>query len=158
MTDQETYRRTLLAYFEEEIAGEAYFRGLAEHFDEPGAAEKLVLLGEVERCAAEAVRPLLERHGLSPRDENVLFAEGAAFIPRHAGMSWDGFVAHMVERYSAYIDDFQALEAMAPQEDLARLRVLTEHEVVAVDFARREHAGKGDSADLLRGYIRSCST
>jgi hypothetical protein len=28
------YRQTLLCYYEEEISGEAYFYGLAEHFSE----------------------------------------------------------------------------------------------------------------------------
>jgi dimethylamine/trimethylamine dehydrogenase len=156
MPDLETYRATLLDYFEEEIGGEAYFHGLAEHFDEPGASEKLALLGEVERCAAEAVRPLLQRHGLNPRDESALAAEGKTYVARHAGLAWSAFVAHMVERYPAYIDDFLGLEAMAPPEDLAMLRVLTEHEVVTIDFARLEESGAADSTRPLRDYIAAC--
>jgi len=150
------YRTTLLAYFEEEIGGEAYFHGMAEHFDEPGAADKLHLLGEVERCAAEAVRPLLERHGLTPREESELKAEGAAYIARHSGMDWAAFVDHMVVRYPAYIDDFEALEAMAPAEDLPALRVLTEHEVAVIAFAQREKAGDAAAAEPMRAYIAAC--
>ena len=37
-----TYRETLLSYYEDEIGGEAYFYALAEHFDE---SEKLSLPG-----------------------------------------------------------------------------------------------------------------
>ena len=156
MTISPDYRSTLLAYFEEEIGGEAYFHGLAAHFDEPGAAEKLHLMGEVERCAAEAVRPLIERHGLTPRADSVLREEGAAYIPRHAGMNWQDFVDHMAERYPVYIDDFLRLEAMAPAEDLPALNILTEHEVAVVAFAQREKAGDANAADPMRAYIAAC--
>ena len=43
------YLDTLLKYFEDEISGEAYFYGLAEHFAE---REKTILLARVERRAA----------------------------------------------------------------------------------------------------------
>ena len=156
MTTSPDYRSTLLSYFEEEIGGEAYFHGLAGHVAEPGAAEKLHLMGEVERCAAEAVRPLLERHGLTPRAEETLHAQGAAHVARRAGMTWNALVDDMAARYPAFIDDFRALEAMAPEEDLPALRVMTQHEVVLVAFVEREKAGKADAADLLRGYIAAC--
>ena len=46
------YLDTLLRYYEDEIRGEAYFFALAEYFEEH---DKIVLLGKVERSAAEAV-------------------------------------------------------------------------------------------------------
>ena len=46
------YLDTLLKYFEDEISGESYFYGLAEHFAE---REKTILLARVERRAAAAV-------------------------------------------------------------------------------------------------------
>ena len=45
---------------------------------------------------------------------------------------------------------------MAPDEDLAPLKVLTEHEVVAIEFANRELAGAPDSREPLQRYI-GCS-
>lgn len=51
MPSLDAYLRTLLLYYEEEIIGEAYFHGLARHFDE---REKIVLLARVERRAATA--------------------------------------------------------------------------------------------------------
>jgi hypothetical protein len=46
------YLDTLLKYFEDEISGESYFYGLAEHFAE---REKTILLARAERRAAAAV-------------------------------------------------------------------------------------------------------
>jgi hypothetical protein len=147
------YLVVLLTYFEEEIGGEAYFEGLAEHFDEPGARAKLLLLAAVERCAAEAVRPLLVKHGLAPRDETVLRDAGKAYVADHKDLTWPQFVSHMATRYPGYLDDFAGLEAMAPPEDLAELKILTEHEVATIDFANKELAGERDSAGVLQRYL-----
>ncbi len=152
-TASAVYLKTLLEYYEEEVMGVAYFHGLAEHIG--GAAErgKLVLLAEVERRAAEVVRPLLDRHGLVPRDESVLKALGAAHVERHRRYSWTEFVAYMAARYPAYLDEFEALERLAPEDDLPALKVLTDHEVVAIEFANKEIAGDPDSLAPLREYL-----
>lgn len=73
MNPTKRYLQTLLTYYEEEVSGEAYFLGLAEHFAEH---QKLTLLAKVERYAAQSVLPLLEKYALSPRDESILKAEG----------------------------------------------------------------------------------
>ena len=59
MTDNVVYLETLLKYYEEEVIGEAYFYGLADHIGGAVEREKLALLAEVERRAADVVRPLL---------------------------------------------------------------------------------------------------
>ncbi len=147
------YLKTLLEYYEEEVMGETYFHGLAGHIG--GAAErgKLVLLAEVERRVAGVVRPLLDRHGLSPRDAAVLETLGAAHVERHRRYSWMEFMAHMVARYPAYVAEFEALERLAPEDDLPVLKLLTHHEVVAIEFANREIAGDPDSLAPLREYL-----
>jgi len=71
------YLQTLLKYYEEEISGEAYFYALAEHF---AGREKTILLARIERRAAEAVRPLLEKYGLTPRDESTCHSEGKSHL------------------------------------------------------------------------------
>ncbi|MCP4390891.1 MAG: hypothetical protein GY802_21525, partial [Gammaproteobacteria bacterium] len=52
-----------------------------------------------------------------------------------------------------YLDDFKALEQMAPAEDLPALERLTEHEVVVIDFAKKELAGDADSLAALLQYL-----
>ncbi len=144
------YLETLLQYYEEEISGEAYFYGLAEHFSEP---EKTILLARAERVAAQAVEPLLEKYGLVPRDEQVLQEEGRGHVARHQNYSWHEFMVYIVERYPAYLDDFKALERMAPDEDLPGLEILTEHEVVVIEFAERELSGDANSTAPVLGYL-----
>ena len=144
------YLETLLQYYEEEISGEAYFYGLAEHFSE---RDKTLLLARAERIAAQAVLPLLEKYQLKPRDAHTLRNEGRAEVREHKDFTWQDFMSHIIECYPRYLDEFEALEAMAPVEDLPALQRLTEHEVIAIEFARRELAGAPDSTEPLLEYL-----
>ena len=145
-----SYLQTLLLYYEEEISGEAYFYGLAEHSSEP---DKMILLGRIERHAAMAVESLLEKYGLKPRDENTLAQEGLGHVALHQSYSWRQFMSYIVERYPLYLDDFNALKQMAPVEDRDALQRLTDHEIVVIDFAKQELAGNTDSLATLRRYL-----
>ena len=152
-TATKAYLKTLLEYYEDEVMGVPYFQGLAEHIDGGAEREKLILLADVERRAAEVTRPLLDKHGLVPRDAAVLESLGAGHVARHRHYSWADFVAYMAARYPAYIDEFEALERLAPEDDLPALKLLTHHEVVAIDFANKEIAGDPDSLAPLREYL-----
>jgi hypothetical protein len=151
------YRKTLLGYYEEEIMGEAYFDALAEHFDGRGERDKLRLLARVERRAAEVVEPLLRKHDLMARDEPVLKSLGEADVAAHRDHSWHELMAHMVARYPGYVDDFEALERRAPEADLPALKLLTGHEVAAIEFAGMEVAGEADSTAPLHRYLKHCT-
>ena len=150
MRATDKYLKTLLSYYEEEIEGEAYFYGLVEHFEEQ---EKLTVLARVERRAAESVVPLLEKYELVPRDESELKIRGEGYVGRHASFDWFEFMTYMVNRYPGYLEDFTALERMAPEEDLCALNDLTDHEVAAIAFAKRELVGDPDSLAPLYDYL-----
>ncbi len=150
MGTADTYLQKLLSYYEDEIMGEAYFYGLARHFDE---REKLVLLARVERRAARAVYPLLQKYKLTPRDESVLKSRGEGHVERHRSCQWSDFMLYIVQRYPGYLDEFKALERMAPEEDLHALKILTDHEVAAIDFAKKELAHDPDSLAPLHKYL-----
>lgn len=145
------YLPTLLSYYEEEISGEAYFYALAEHFKQ---RDKMILLARIEREAARAVEPLLQKYGLVTRDESLLHELGRNSLKSHQSLSWAEFMQHIVERYPAYLDEFHALEAMAPTDDLPKLRRLTHHEVAVIDFASRELEGADDSLAPLMAYLK----
>jgi dimethylamine/trimethylamine dehydrogenase len=151
METTENYLKTLLSYYEDEIKGEAYFHGLADHFDE---REKLVLLAIVERRAAESILPLIRKYGLTPRAEPELKALGEADVERHESFTWPELMSYMVQRYPGYLDDFTALEKIAPEEDLYALNILTDHEVAAIEFAEKELAGELDSLTPLHEYLQ----
>ena len=144
------YLKTLLSYYEEEISGEAYLYALAQHFDE---TDKIHLLARIERRAAESIQPLLVKYGLEPRDESVLNREGRSYLESHESYSWPEFMEHIVKRYPGYLDEFHALEQMAPVDDLPALNILTDHEVAVIDFAKKEIAGDPASIRPLLQYL-----
>ena len=146
------YLRTLLSYYKEEIEGEAYFYGLVDHFEE---RDKLTVLARVERRAAESVVPLLEKYKLVPRDASELKTRGVGHVQRHASFDWLEFMTYMLNRYPGYLEEFTTLERMAPEEDLYALKKLTNHEVAAIEFAKRELAGDPDSLAPLCDYLNT---
>jgi hypothetical protein len=154
-TGSEKYLKTLLDYYEAEVKGEAYFQGLADHIGDSAEHEKLALLAAVEHHAAAMTRPLVDSHGLTPRNETELLAMGKAGVARHRDFDWLAFVDYMLVRFPAYIDEFETLERMAPDADLPILKFLTLHEVVTIDFAKMEKAGDPNSMAPLHEYLAS---
>jgi dimethylamine/trimethylamine dehydrogenase len=147
-----TYRETLLRYYEEEIAGEAYFRALAARLPAPAHKHAMTLLADVEAHCAAIVAPLLARHGLNAKPAADLIAEGRADA-ESGPQDWDGLIARMRATFPGYIADFLRLEAMAPVADLPVLKRMTEHEVVAVAFLEAEAAGAADATAPLERYL-----
>lgn len=153
MRDNAIYLETLLKYYEDEVMGEAYFYGLADHIGGAVERKKLTLLAKVERRAADVVLPLLKKRGLMPRDKSVLKALGEAHVQRHQHFSWMEMMEYMIGRYPAYLDEFEALERLAPEDDIPTLKLLTHHEVVAIDFANKEVALDPNSVASLQEYL-----
>ncbi len=154
---KQAYLDTLLLYYEEEIIGEAYFYALAARLVELDQKQKMNLMGDVERHAANAVRPLLQKYSLTPRLDKTLHALGSDQAAADAA-SWDGLLAEMRRTFPGYIDDFHNLEKLAPDEDLVRLRFLTEHEHAAIKFLKNEAVGRAKSAEPLSAYLSSTPT
>ncbi|MEM6618088.1 MAG: hypothetical protein AAF631_02165 [Pseudomonadota bacterium] len=150
------YLRTLTVYYEEEVEGEAYFHALAERLSDPDQAAKMRLLGDVETYAAEAVRPLIDKYGLTPKSAADLQASGRAAAAAQAA-DWDAVIGEWRRTFPGYIDDFEGLKAMAPPEDLSPLKILTDHEHAAIAFLEAEVAGQPDPAAPLRHYLATGS-
>jgi dimethylamine/trimethylamine dehydrogenase len=59
----------------------------------------------------------------------------------------------MARTFPGYVGDFLRLEAMAPCEDLPRLKLLTAHEVAAIAFLDLELLGAQGSVAPLSAYL-----
>ena len=116
------YLKTLLLYYEEEIEGEKYFHDYATKLTDPEQSRKMHLMGDVERHAADAVAPLLRKHGLTPRSDPELHEHATEDWPDDAMADWTPTLERWLRRFPGYIDDFEGLESLAPEEDLVVLR------------------------------------
>ena len=148
------YLTTLLQYYEEEIAGISYFRSLKNSLSE---THKLSLLAEVEEHAAKVLQPLIEKYELKPRSHAVLFALGREEARNHNQFNWDQFIDHIVLEYPVFIDEFEKLYEIAPMEDRPFIDTLTQHEIAAIEFAKREQIRRADSTLPLTDYISKVS-
>ncbi len=146
------YLATLLRYYEEEVEGEAWFLALAERMPLPRQKEKLLLLAEVERRTAAAVRPLIDRYGLSPASDAVLAAKGRAEAAA-APQDWGQLIAGMIRTFPDYIPAFEALERMAPPADRPLLARMTAHERAAIAFLEHELRDDPDSTAPLLEFL-----
>ena len=62
----------------------------------------------------------------------------------------------MLETFPGYVDDFERLESLAPEHDLPALKVLTAHEVAAIQFLECEATGRGAaSLEPLNHYMET---
>jgi len=149
---QPKYLETLLQYYEEEIAGEAWYRGLAERLFDPGQKTAMLLLAAVERHTAALIRPLIAKYGLTPRSDQELEALGRD--DAEAGpQDWDGMIADMRRTFPAYLPMFRALEAAAPSEDRRRLALLTAHEEAAIAFLEATATDAKDPTEPLLAFL-----
>lgn len=146
------YLPTLIQYWEEEVAGETYFRELASRAAEPRQKEKLLLLAQVETHTAVIVKPLLKKYGLTPKSDDQLAAEGKRDADK-APPRWDDLIAQMAKTFPDYMPSFERLEAMAPSEDRAILKRMTAHEVAAIAFLTKEIAGDADATLPLIAFL-----
>ena len=147
------YLETLLLYYEEEIMGEGYFTALSEHFVEPHQKEKMLLMAKVESYAAEAIEPLLLKYDLVPRDFSLLREMGREGLKKICHLTWEEFIDGICDNFPKYLIEFGDLEEMAPKDDLQLLKILTYHEVAAIEFAKLERAKKVNSTDPLMKYM-----
>jgi len=148
------YLDTLLRYYEEEIEGEGYFYAIAARLKDPDERRKMQMVAEVETYAAAAVQPLLEKYNLTPAPHAELLAAGQKQAANSPG-DFVHFVAKWRKEFPGYIDEFEALEAMAPPEDLRLLKILTDHEHAAIEFLEREAKGAPDSTAPMQHYLET---
>ena len=148
------YLEALLRAYEEEGEGEALYRALAQRMVQPRHKEKMLLLAEVERATAKAVRPLIDRYGLTPAPREALVATAQAQAARGA-QDWHTLLEQMRGSVPGYVDEFKKIEAMGPAADQPFLALMTAHEVVALEFLEREEKGDPDSTAPLLDFLLS---
>ncbi|MCC5984504.1 MAG: FAD-dependent oxidoreductase [Rhodobacteraceae bacterium] len=146
------YLDALLRAYEEEVEGEAWYRALAQRMVQSRHKEKMLLLAEVERATAEAVRPLIDRYGLTPAPRAALVATGQAQAARGA-QDWDTLLDQMTDSFPGYVDDFKEIEALGPAADQPLLALMTAHEIAAIDFLHLEAKGDPDSTAPLLDFL-----
>lgn len=148
----DTFKDGFRVAYEEEISGETYFARLAE-FQTGRAREALELMAAMEVVTARAIEPVLARNGILTTPVDQLRQEGRVEAERLAHVSATELFTTMRDTYDAYVAEFEATKAQAPDADRPAMQILIDHEVALIDFARAELQGDADSLQPLQDYL-----
>jgi hypothetical protein len=148
----DTFKDGFRVAYEEEISGETYFARLAE-FQTGRAREALELMAAMEVVTARAIEPVLARNGIAITSIDQLRQEGRAEAERLAHVGATELFTTMRDTYDAYVAEFEATKAQAPDADRPAMQILIDHEVALIDFARAELRGDADSLQPLQDYL-----
>ena len=147
------YHDLLLKAYEGEIIGYAFFSALARAADAADEKRKLHFLAGLETRTSGILEPLIERYKLTPRTKDVLTREGLSDAAKYAGLDWIQLNTSFAAEFPPYVDEFLATEALAPEEDLRILKLVTTHEVALIAFANEEVAGTEFGMGHLQSYF-----
>ncbi|HWJ18595.1 MAG TPA: hypothetical protein VNR65_07710 [Geobacterales bacterium] len=130
------YTLQVLEAYEDEVAGAAYFDGLALAYPQQSAFfERCAAL---ERETATQLSALLQKYQLTPRAQTTLEERGALDARKDAGSDWKRLMQQSIKSYARYVTEFKALEAMGPVEDQHILAALTAHEIQLIEWMQAE--------------------
>jgi 2-polyprenyl-6-methoxyphenol hydroxylase-like FAD-dependent oxidoreductase len=130
------YTSRVLEAYEDEVAGAAYFDGLALAFPEHSVFFRKCAV--LERTTANRLTELLRKYQLTPRAQSMLEERGAFDARLEAASDCRALLQKSIKAYARYVADFEALEAVGPAEDQPVLAALTAHEVELIGWMRAE--------------------
>jgi hypothetical protein len=148
------YQDLLLAAFEGERFGEAFFATMAEGETDPGRLAKLRTLQEIEARTAVALEPLVEQAGLPIGDGAESVRAGRELGAASAAGAWDTFTKGLNDALPDFLASFVRCRELAPDSQEPALVALIAHEQAISTFAQLECAGRGDLSHApLQWYL-----
>jgi hypothetical protein len=130
------YTLRVLEAYEDEVAGAAYFDGLALAYPQQSAF--FGRCAALERAMARQMSALLQKYQLTPRAQTTLEERGALDTRRESAGDWRKLMQQSIKLYAQYVEEFKALELMEPAEDQPILAALTAHEVQLIEWMQAE--------------------
>ena len=130
------YTALVLEAYEDEVAGAAYFDGLALAY--PHHTSFFQKCAALERTTANRLIGLLRKYQLTPSAQATLEERGRLDARTDATSDWTMLMQQSIKSYAVYVAEFKALEAMGPAEDQSILAVLAAHEVQLIEWMRGE--------------------
>ena len=130
------YTLLVLEAYEGEVAGAAYFDGLALVY--PQHSSFLQKCAALERETANRLIGLLQKYQLTPSAQATLEQRGALDARMAAAGDWSLLMRQSIKSYAIYVEEFKVLEAMGPAEDQPILAALTAHELQLIEWMQAE--------------------
>jgi len=137
------YQELLLAAFEGERFGEAFFAAMAAGETDQGRLAKLRTLEEIEAHTAAALEPLVKQAGLPIGDGVDSVKAGHELGAASAAGGWDTFTKGLNDALPDFLASFVRCRELAPDPQDPALVALIAHEQAISTFAQLECTGRG---------------
>ena len=138
-SETKEYRDGILAAWQGELWGEAFFDRLAEAADDADRCAKWQVLAELEQATGARLAPLVSDDAKA-RDGERPTPDAAALA--YARLPHADAMRQMMTILDPAIERFRRLLAIAPAADRETVQLLVDHEVALKAFAERELAGE----------------
>jgi hypothetical protein len=150
------FQDLLLAAFEGERFGEAFFQAMADAETDPDRKAKLRTLEEIERRTAKTLEPYAAENGVPIGDGNESVKAGLELGAGSAATGWDVFVQGLDDALPDFLASFVRCRGLAPDPQHPALVALVAHEQAIATFASLERANKSHlSHQPLEWYLET---
>jgi hypothetical protein len=152
------YQDLLLAAYEGEVFGEAFFATMAGAESDPDRKAKLLVLQEIEGRTARTLEPFARESGVPIGDSAESRRTGEELGAGAAAAGWDAFAKGLNDALPDFLASFVRCRELAPDPMHPALATLVAHEQAIATFASLECAGRSDiSLSPLQWYLQSAS-
>jgi hypothetical protein len=150
------YHDLLLAAFEGERFGEAFFGAMVAAETDPALREKLEILQTIEGRTAALLEPLAREAGITIGDGEESRRTGRELGAGAATAGWDSFAKGLNDALPDFLASFVRCRELAPDPMHPALVALIAHEQAIATFASLECAGRADiSLSPLQWYLET---
>jgi hypothetical protein len=148
------YLDLLLAAFEGERFGEAFFEAMAAAESDPDRKAKLLVLQEIEGRTARTLETFAREQGVPIGDGAESRRSGTELGA--ASLGWDEFTKALNDALPDFLASFVRCRELAPDPMDPALVTLVAHEQAIATFASLECAGRSDiSLSPLQWYLQT---
>lgn len=144
----------LRTFYEEEISGETFFATLSS-FHSGEACAALLLMSAIEGAVIGKLAPMARRLGIDPARTAAIRDAGRTEAEAMRSLGWSEILDRMCRDYPVFVAEFETIANAAEPKDRDGARLLLDHEIALLDYARAAKDGRAGSLMILETFLRS---
>jgi hypothetical protein len=111
-------------------------------------------MSAIEGAMIEALAPMARRLGIDPARTAAIRDEGRTEAEAMETLGWPEILNRMCLDYPVFVAEFEAVANAATYEDQEGARLLLDHEVALLDYARAAKEGRSDTLLILESFLK----